>query len=49
MMCVGPDVVVAATRVLPTSGNKPSTLLTDKTGTAEGKERFAYPGSRCGR
>ena len=49
MMCVGPDVVVAATRVLRTSGNKPSTLLTDKTGTAEGKERFAYPGSRCGR
>jgi hypothetical protein len=28
---VGPDVVVAATRVLPTSGNKPCTLLTEKT------------------
>jgi hypothetical protein len=47
-LCVGPDVVIAATRVLPTSGNKPSTLLTDKTGRAEGKERFACPGSRCG-
>ena len=44
---VGPD-VVAVTRVLPTSGNRPSSILTDKTGRAEGKERLSCPESICG-